>query len=313
MLCPSSCGDGDSSSNSSGITPQRQLPLALQLHILSLLTPNERALSGRLLCRDMCNALNEQDSCTASLSQPLPPHVVAWAPAAAQHHLQQLPFQHKLRLLCTAAASGCEANLELALAWLRPSIFPEVLHRAYTGRRGHCAPPDPGEAAVKAGHLQVLGWLLRHCPGLVRPHGVLVAAAKHCDLAGLQAAWKALESVDLALGHGILDAAVGPAAVEKVEWVLSHSNRRCSLAPGTAVAAVHSGDLGRLRWLRDRGCPVGCMAALKCALEHAELAVAQWLVDEAGCKLPGAGSDSKSWIFLAQKAARGPDGVAKLQ
>ncbi len=127
-----------------------------------------------------------------------------------------------------------------------------------------------------------------------------------------QAASKALESegvncVDLALGSGVLDAAAGspgPAAVEKVDWVLSHSSRRCSLAHGTAVAAVHSGDLGRLRWLHDRGCPMGFMAALKCALEHAGLAVAQWLVDEAGCELPAAGSNSKSWIFLAQRRQR---------
>ena len=108
----------------------RQLPIALQLHILSLLPPNERALSGRFVCREAWITFSEPQHCTASLSQPLPPHAVAWAVEAGQQHMRQLPFWHKLQLMCTAAASGSEANLEVALALLQPSIFSEVWNAA---------------------------------------------------------------------------------------------------------------------------------------------------------------------------------------
>ncbi len=102
--------------------------------------------------------------------------------------MQQLPFRHKLQLLCTAAASGSEVNLEVALALLRPSVFPGLLQswQSYEG-------PDPGVAAVKAGRPQLLGWLLHHCPALVNPQKVLEAAWLHCNLAGLKMAWEALQ------------------------------------------------------------------------------------------------------------------------
>ncbi len=114
-------------SESTGQGLQRHVPSALQLHILSLLPPNERALSGRLVSPDAAAALSGPEHCTASPSQPLPPHAVPWAVAAGQQHVRQLPFRHKLQLLCTAAASGSEVNLEVALALLQPSIFPELL------------------------------------------------------------------------------------------------------------------------------------------------------------------------------------------
>ncbi len=169
---------------------RRQLPTMLQLHILLMLPPNERALSARLVSPDARDALSGPQNCIASLSQPLPAHSASWAQAAGQQHLRQLPFRHKLQLLCTAAASGCEVNLEVVLALLRANVFPELLQQ----RREICEYPDPGVAASEAGHPQLLGWLLRHCRGLVEPVRTLAAAAQHCDLTGLQAAWAALQN-----------------------------------------------------------------------------------------------------------------------
>ncbi len=308
----------------------QQLPPALQLHILSLLPPNDRALSGCLVSPDAADALAGPDHCSASLSQPLPPHAAPWAVEAGQQHVRQLPFRHKLQLLCTAAASGSEVNLEVALALLQPSIFPELLHNlegAYT-RQGSNA--DPGVVAVKAGHPQLLGWLLHHCPALLQPNSVLQAAAQYCDLAGLQTMWEPMHA-HLKRGNGgrgiltnrpgphqlVLDAAVAsatPDGAEKVQWLLAACNGSCKLQESTALAAVQSGSLGQLQWLHSLGCPMGGEEVLSCALQHAGLALVQWLVDEAGCELPAAaegGADS-CWGDLFRSAVGSPDGVEKL-
>ncbi len=325
----------------SGKGLQRQLPSALQLHILSLLPPNERALSGRLVSPDAAKLLSDASHSTASLSQPLPPHAVPMAVAAGQQHVRQLPFLHKPQLLCTAATSGSEVNLEVALALLQPSIFPELLHTYDAVWVSRHVPPqaNPGVAAVTAGHPQLLGWLLSHCPGLVERRQVLTAAAKHCDLAGLQAAFGAL-SVNPAEQGGLLDAAAEsatPDAVAKMEWLLRIGGRRLQLQESTAAAAARSGDLGLLLWLRERGCPMGGLSVLQSALRHADLAVAQWLVDEAGCELPPAvdtdddteddddddesygpsDGDSEAerqegWGSLLRAAARSSDGLVKV-
>ncbi len=329
------------------------LPAALQLHVFSLLPPNDRALSCRLVSPDAADSLSGPEHCTASLSQPLPPHTVAWAVEAGQQHVRQLPFHHKVWLMCTAAASGSDVNLEVALALLQPSTFPElqsydeVVH--YLGG-DYC----PGRAAAKAGHPQVLHWLVRRCPGLMWPEEVLEAAARHCDLAGLQVAWEAQQHVFSSSKHiglrpvlsqGVLDAAAEsstPDAVAKMEWVLqtamagagggrSKGGSCCRLQTSTVQGAARSGDLGRLRWLRDRGCPMGHGAGqgeavgephvLETALRHADLAVAQWLVDEAGCGLPAlaCGDDTaavegdRTWIELLRAAGKSSDAVAKWQ
>ncbi len=308
------------------------------MHILSFLPPNDRAINGRLACRDAADGLSGPQLCTASLSQPLPPHATPWAVEAGQQHMRQLPFRHKLQLLCRAAASGSEVNLEVALALLQPSIFPEVLQTHNSSWASQDSRPDPGKAAIKAGHPQLLGWCMRHCPGLLRPHSLLKAAARYCDLAGLQAVWdqltlwtngpSAIGHTPPVLGQQVLDAAAKsttPDAVAKMEWVLAAAaaaasgfgGSSCCLGPSTAVAAVRSGDLGRLRWLQERGCPMdGESDVLESALQHADLAVAQWLVDEAGCELPAAGAEeySSGWEDLTAASARSAvDGVGKLQ
>ncbi len=325
MTGPDACADS---------TP-RQLPSTVQLHILSLLPQNDRALGGRLARRDASSHLSEDNA--ASLALPLPLHALPWAQAAGRQHMQSVPFRHKLRLLCTAAASGCEANLEAALAVIQPSVFPQMLQSGNPfWKDRHTAPHDPGVAAVRAGHPQLLGWLLRHCPGLLAPDLVLEAAARHCNLAGLQAAWEALRDGDscsssgrseghsgghadrdrVLLDQGVLDAAARsatPDAVEKLEWLLAAGGGSCHLCESTAAAAARSGDLTRLRWLQEQGCPMNSPDVLVASLQYADLAVAQWLVDEAGYPLPSAGGDSWPWGAVLAAAAKGPGGAAKVE
>ncbi len=110
-------------------------------------------------------------------------------------------------------------------------------------------------------------------------------------------------------------AAVAASAIDaeaKVEWVLAEGRGSCRLQESTAAAAARSGDLGRLRWLRERGCPMG-LSTLESALQHADLAVADWLVDEAGCELPAAAGQEGVCSDLLAAAAMSPDGVPKLQ
>ncbi len=326
----------------SGSNPRRQLPSALQLHILSLLPPNERTLSGRLACWDAADTLSAAEDRTASLGQQLPPHAVAWALEAGQQHVLALPFRHKFELLNTAASSGSRINLEVALALLQPSIFPELLQSPDCSYRRYLT--DPGVAAVEAGHPQLLGWLLSHCPGLLRPSAVLDAAAKHCNLAGLQTAWEALQSwpadtgsssgssgsggssgsnsLRASLSQSVLDAAAGsstPDAVAKMQWVLANSTGgQCRLDTSTAVAAARTGDLPRLQWLHKQGCQlVREVWQHKSLLAEATLEAAQWLVDEAGCGLPkaaaGTGQDHLVWTYWLFDVAQGRDGAAKLR
>ncbi len=309
-----------------------QLPSAVLSHTFSFLPPNERALTARFICRDASAALADAEHQSASLSQPLPPHAAPWAVEAGQQHVRRLPFRQKLQLLSTAAASGSEVNLKVALALLQPSIFPEMLvtgHRVWSCA-GVRPDPEPGEAAIEAGHPQLLGWLVRHCPALVHPERVLEAAAEHCDLAGLQAVWRVLngeeQPVDWggrprpALDQSTLNAAarsLTPDAVAKMEWVLGAADQgSCSLHNTYAVGnAVRSEDLGRLRWLQERDCQLNDPAnlALEHALQYADMAVVQWLVDGAGCDPLGPQAEDKEyWGWLVAAAAKGPDGLARV-
>ncbi len=49
---------------------------------------------------------------------------------------------------------------------------------------------DVGSAAVVSGLAHLLPSLAQLCPGMVDPGRTLEAAARHCDLAGLEAAWE---------------------------------------------------------------------------------------------------------------------------
>ncbi len=307
----------------------QHLPAAVLSHAFSFLPSNESTLTARFICRDAAAALSDAEQCSASLCQPLPPHALPWAVEAGQQHVRQLPTRHKLQLLSTAAASGSEVNLEAALALLQQSIFPEML---ITGHSVWANPdilprPDPGEAACKAGRPQLLGWLLRYCPALLHPGRVLQAAAEHCDLAGLQGVWGVLQGdgahpVDWAgrprpaQDQEVLDAAARSRTadgVAKMEWLLAGSSGSCRLQESTAEAAARSGDLGRLRWLQERGCRLDTPNAgvLMNALEHAGMGVVRWLVDEAGCDLMG--RYQPYWAYFVVDAARSAEGLARMR
>ncbi len=338
------------------------LPVELRSGILSLLPPNDLALGGRLSSKDAAQRFSEPHHRTASLSQALPRHVAAaeattakWCLEAAQTALRELTFRRKLLLLSTAAASGCEANVEFALQLLQPHVFPELLHTDYylalmqegqpRQRRGEL-PPSPathvGSAAVVSGLAHLLPSLVQRCPGLLDPGATLEAAARHCDLAGRRAAWKVLaqrlfSSLDLGAAGGepgqsigtdpqqqqddpelhgvwrrVLSAAAGspcPDAEAKMQWVLDTGRTHSQLAVGHAEAwgaAAASGDLARLRWLRERGFPWGGAEALAAALRHADLGFIVRMEQEGGC-LPRAGDEcwgSEAAVCAAAASAR---------
>ncbi len=313
----------------------QHLPAAVLSHTFSFLPPNERTLTTRFVCRDTAAAPSDAEAHTASLSQPLPAHAAPWDVEAGQQHVRQLPLQHKLQLLSTAAASGSEVNLEVALALLRPSIFSEMLITGHdVWEKSEVLPdPGPGVAAIEAGHPQVLGWLLRHCPALVCLKYALEAAGEHCDLAGLQGVWRVLNGEEQPVDWGgrsrptldqwALNGAAGspiPDAVAKMEWVLGAAEEgSCSLYSNpyddVAEAAARSGDLGRLRWLLERGCRLDDPESwvLQQALQYADMGVVQWLVDGAGWDLLGPQAEHKEyWGSLVAAAARGPDGLARV-
>ncbi len=102
------------------------LPHVLQLHILSLLPPNERALSGRLVSPDTAAGLHGPEHCTVSLSQPLPPSAMAQAQEYGQQ-VRQWPLSQRLQLLYAAAASGNELSMQVASELLQPGFFLELL------------------------------------------------------------------------------------------------------------------------------------------------------------------------------------------
>ncbi len=299
---------------------QRELPPALKLHILSFLPPNDRALSGRLACRDAADGLSCPQHSTASLSQPLPFQAFEMAQASLEQHARQLPFRQKLQLLSIAATSGSGLNLEVVW-WLLERTVVQCL--SPLGHRPQRDMADCGVAAVSAGQPQVLAWLLCHCPAWLRLQDTLRAAARHCDLAGLQTAWQLLPiwrdretHAHPVLDQEVLDAAAESSTADtiaKMEWLLSAGGRRCRLEESTAVAAARCANLRTLQWLHHQRCAMHEWV-LWTALQHADLAVVQWLVDEAGCKVPAAGSGGEwAWKLLIHAAVRGRDAVAKLQ
>ncbi len=278
------------------LTAVPQLPTAVIVRILELLPANARALTGRLVCHDAWKALSGPEHCTASLNQPLPPHAALWDQEAGQQYMRQLSFRNKWQLLCTAATSGSEVNLEVAWALLQPSLFPGLSGEDYLETLTKA--PRPGLAAVQAGHPQLLRWFLDRCPRVLELGPTLEAAAKHCDLAGLQAAWHALPCAHgdssgsrLPLGQDVLDAAAQSATgdgLAKMQWILGQGRRACKLTEATAVYVARSGDVAGLQWLRDRGCRM-TRTVLEAALQYGSWDVVQWVLGAYSWMLPGAG------------------------
>ncbi len=195
----------DDAAGSNGNNSELLLP-ELRLRILALLPPNILALSGRLACKDAAQRFSEPHHLTVRLDQPLPGHVTADATSldSASAALRELAFCQKLQLLRTAAASGCEANIDFTWQLVQPHVFPELLHTDHyrqiaegkhrsSGMVPHHTPAaDVATPAVEAGHLHLLPSLAQRFPGLVDAGATLEAVARLHDLAALQRAWEVL-------------------------------------------------------------------------------------------------------------------------
>ncbi len=307
---PSSMEDTDGQDS---LTAVPQLPTAVIVRILELLPANARALTGRLVCHDAWKALSGPENCTAALNQPLPPHADLWAQEAGQQHVRQLPFRIKWQLLCTAATSGSEVNLEVAWALLQPSLFPGLSGEDYLETLTKA--PRPGLAAVQAGHPQLLRWFLDRCPRVLELGPTLEAAAKHCDLAGLQAAWHALPCAHgdssgsrLPLGQDVLDAAAQSATgdgLAKMQWVLEEGRGACELTQDTAKYAARSSNVAVLQWLVDCGCHMTYRVFMD-ALQYGSQDAAQWAM-ERGSLLLRAANRPCIWHCIFRSAANSAD------
>ncbi len=245
--------------------------------------------------------------------------------------------------------------MEFALQLLQPHVFPELLHTTHYRnlpqfQNAWLSPypvPDVGAPAVASGLARMLPSLEQRCPGLVDPGRTLEAAARHCDLAGLQAAWEVLgqrlrseiaqqeepSPEAAALGrkrwtvsvHGvwrrIMAAAAAsptPNAIAKMAWALekgqAYADARVPVEHADVCgAAAASGDLARLAWLRDRGgFPWGLMETLATVVQHADLGFIQQLEREGGY-LPPVGDQAWSSDYVAWHAAWADvDSTAKL-
>lgn len=263
------------------------LPSHLKLSILRRLAPNDKALSGRLVCKDAWHDL--RGSNTACLSQPLPAHATH---SQQQIHVKasMLSFSQHLMLMATAASSGCETNIDIAWQLLEPRLHRGQLQAGFYNRRTG----NPGVAAIMAGHPHALPWLLRRCPGLVNGNEVALTAAERCQLPALQSvlaelreAGKQFSDVD-----GLVDSAAGsrtPDAQAKLQWVMDAHPGAYTLRANTARAAASSGDLSRLQWLHARGCPTADVQVLAAALQYdacGSVAMTEWLLAHGGCAVP---------------------------
>ncbi len=294
-------------------SPNAECPGALPPDIigrcLELLNPNDMAFHGCLVNKDACRRFSDPLHRTATFSIPLPEAATGapWQQYMLQA-FQQLTFVGKFMSLSVAAASGSPLNLELAWALLQPCVCLGYVH-AYIAE-------DAGTAAVRFGHLHLLPWLLQHgCP--TDKHSVLAAAAQHCDLGGMQLVWGLLVGSDSHPPSGrdiharLAEAAgkSGTDAVAKLSWLLlvykGHSPNPKLTEQEVIVAAAEgaaaSGNLPVLRWMLHERDPNLCSntlaemweedgsrlpkwpGVLSAALRHGHVAVADWLVDQAGC------------------------------
>ncbi len=376
-----SCGGGGGGRGSS--SPVVELPPELLQRTASLLPPNDLALGWRLTCKEAARRFNEPHQRTVHMSRPLPGHA-ATSPlcmAAAESALRQLTFRRKLLVLSTAACSGCEANVGFAWRLLQPHVFPELLRTDHYGELLRREPPvvvsmqlgagagdgtgtcsaefdrykvtDVGSAAVASGLSHMLPFLEQRCPGLLNPGATLEAAAHHCDLQGLQAAWELVKERPPSsltahipsqpgafvfphitcqkqlqeLWWRVMAAAAcssTPDAIAKMAWVLGTKPRADVKLIGPEEnlcgAAAASGDMSRVRWLRERGFPWCTGEVLQAVVHHADLSIIQQLEQEGGCLPPPPGhggssssssSSIKDAVFTAAGASR--DAVGKLR
>ncbi len=171
----------------SALHPRPHIPTELFLLVLKRLDPDIKALSGRQTCKAAWKHLINHT--TAAVAQPLPSYALQQVPYTTA--AKAVPLDTLLMLMSHAAARmGCVANLALLLALLLQSrLNPQHLTSSFYVRHVYLEThraEDPGTAAVRWGHLDVLPWLLRTCPGLVNADTTALAAAKACALPALQ-------------------------------------------------------------------------------------------------------------------------------
>ncbi len=315
--------------------PTAHLPPELRERILSFSAPEDVVFGIRLSCKEWGLCHRDPVYSTAHFSRPLPGHVVdtAWCLEGAQEAMQQLTLRQKLLTLSTAAASGCEANVDFAWQLLQPHVFPELLrtdHYRHIVRGVRPPETDLGSAAVASGLAHLLPSLAQRCPVLLNPARTLEAAARHCDLAGLQAAWEAVgQRLESFIPEGFA-AAQSPwhrmtcaaassessDAIAKMDWVLDKAglfNRQTVLRVDVCGAATASGDLARLAWLRGMRYPWGTAAVLASVVRHADLGFIQRLEQEGGYLPPA--EEAGAWasdVVLCEAAGSPRDSAAKL-
>ncbi len=284
------------------------LPPDLIGRCLELLNPNDMAFHGRLVNKDASGRFSDPLHRTATFSIPLPEAATkqGWQQYMLQA-FQQLTFVQKFMSISVAAGSGSQRNLELAWALLQPCVSLGYVH-AYIAE-------DAGTAAVRFGQLHLLPWLLQHdCP--MDKHRVLEAAAQHCDMQQLLHVWGLLgcdagppsgDRIHARLARAAVSS--GSDVVAKLSWLLAVFNHlfqyskrtEREMVVGAAKGVAESSNLPVLRWLlherdptlcsntlaelweEDENRPAKWPTVLSSALCHGHMAMAEWLVDEAGC------------------------------
>ncbi len=279
------------------------IPGAAMLCVVGHMQPNDKATTGRLLCKDAAHWLNRVPDRTVHIGTPLPAHVADSAPhfaAGAQAQLHDVPLRRKLLWLSVAALSGCEANVQVAWRALEPSLFPELLQtRYYTTLFPDML--DPGTIAVQAGQPQLVPALLDLCPGLIRPTELLAAVAQHSDLAGpcgLKATWQRLHTADPYRLANVLKepsimqaamASVKPDAEHKAAWLVRSgaampSDRQHPM--DSLLNAARAGGLDRLLWMSAQVTNgAERIRVLAAALLYLDMASVQQLLDMGRCAL----------------------------
>ncbi len=287
--------------------PGALLPTELLLLVLERLPPGELALTGRLVCKDAARHFSQPEHKTA--------------PGTALD-VRLLTFDGMLRLLSSVAASGRKSNVQAAWRLLHQNFIVEL----QSGRRFNITTyrsrrwwDDMGSAAVKAGHPDLLSCLTDDKMP-VNPTWTLIEAARHCDLASFQSTWRLLTRRWSGNGYegGVkvwaLYYAARPQSPDnqaKITWLLNEASgagavpatgaERIRLMIGAASGAAEFGNLPVLRWLKEahgldltaatpREQPLHSSSpfrVLATAMWAEDLDVARWVVDEAGCALPG--------------------------
>ncbi len=246
--------------------------------------------------------------------------------------MKQLSFYQKLLLLSTAAASGCEANVRLAMQLVQPCLFPEVKQGFYmhTPGRHYRALTELGPTTVGAGLARLLPSLVTRFAGLLDPGATLEAALQRASLADVKFVGSVVKrhADDLSWGGSagdwvrMLAAAAGSPtgdAVGKMDWVLGAAGHMLivSRAPDSvAGAAAASGDMQRVLWLRRHRFPWGTAGVSKEVLSTAAFSFFQQLMADQRDKfrylLPAKDKGWKSPAMVLAAAAAARDSAEKL-